>query len=233
LASDPFSEFLNRYIAKAPGPIKSDSGRVIGEHVGLSFYTLGQRQGLGIGGVKAKGAQLKALQAQGMRGAGEHEPWFVARKDLVHNTLWVVQGHDHPWLLSERLQAQDCSWVAGLAPSLGTMAAKTRYRQADAPCDAAGQQRRRLRVALWPGAMGRHPRPVGGAVRRRGLPGRRRDPRLRRAHTRGLLASRARMSTVDEELYPCVGVCMVDEVSGLCMGCGKPVYEPAPPPEPR
>jgi tRNA-specific 2-thiouridylase len=131
----PFREFLNRYIAKAPGPIKSDSGRVIGEHVGLSFYTLGQRQGLGIGGVKAKGAQLKALQAQGMRGAGEHEPWFVARKDLAHNTLWVVQGHDHPWLLSNRLQAQDCSWVAGVAPHLGTMAAKTRYRQADAPCD--------------------------------------------------------------------------------------------------
>jgi tRNA-specific 2-thiouridylase len=131
----PFRDFLNRYIAKAPGPIKSDSGRVIGEHVGLSFYTLGQRQGLGIGGVKAKGAQLKALQAQGMRGAGEHEPWFVARKDLAHNTLWVVQGHDHPWLLSNRLQAQDCSWVAGLAPRLGTMAAKTRYRQADAPCD--------------------------------------------------------------------------------------------------
>jgi tRNA-specific 2-thiouridylase len=131
----PFRDFLNRYIAKAPGPIKSDSGRVIGEHVGLSFYTLGQRQGLGIGGVKAKGAQLKALQAQGMRGAGEHEPWFVARKDLAHNTLWVVQGHDHPWLLSNRLQAQDCSWVAGVAPHLGTMAAKTRYRQADAPCE--------------------------------------------------------------------------------------------------
>jgi tRNA-specific 2-thiouridylase len=131
----PFREFLNRYIAKAPGPIKSDSGRVIGEHVGLSFYTLGQRQGLGIGGVKAKGAQLKTLQAQGLRGAGEHAPWFVARKDLEHNTLWVVQGHDHPWLLSHRLQAQDCSWVAGQAPRLGSLAAKTRYRQADAACE--------------------------------------------------------------------------------------------------
>ena len=131
----PFREFLNRYIAKLPGPIKNDSGRTIGEHVGLSFYTLGQRQGLGIGGVKAKGAQLKALQAQGLRGAGEHEPWFVARKDMAHNTLWVVQGHDHPWLLSQRLHAQDCSWVAGQAPRLGAMAAKTRYRQADAPCE--------------------------------------------------------------------------------------------------
>jgi tRNA-specific 2-thiouridylase len=131
----PFREFLNRYIAKAPGPIKSDNGRVIGEHVGLSFYTLGQRQGLGIGGVKAKGAQLKALQAQGLRGAGAHEPWFVARKDIEHNTLWVVQGHDHPWLLSTQLHAQDCSWVSGRAPALGLRAAKTRYRQQDAACE--------------------------------------------------------------------------------------------------
>jgi tRNA-specific 2-thiouridylase len=131
----PFREFLNRYIAKAPGPIKSDSGRVIGEHVGLSFYTLGQRQGLGIGGVKAKGAQLKALEAQGLRGAGAHEPWFVARKDIEHNTLWVVQGHDHPWLLSTQLHAQDCSWASGRAPALGLRAAKTRYRQQDAACE--------------------------------------------------------------------------------------------------
>jgi tRNA-specific 2-thiouridylase len=130
----PFRDFLNRYIAKAPGPIKNDQGRVLGEHVGLSFYTLGQRQGLGIGGVKARGAELKALQAQGQRGAGEHEPWFVARKDMDSNTLWVVQGHDHPWLLSTELQMQDCSWVAGPPPEAGAMAAKTRYRQADAAC---------------------------------------------------------------------------------------------------
>lgn len=130
----PFREFLNRYIAKAPGPIKNDQGRVLGEHVGLSFYTLGQRQGLGIGGVKARGAELKAVQALGQRGVGEHEPWFVARKDMATNTLWVVQGHDHPWLLSTEVQVQDCSWVAGAPPALGAMAAKTRYRQADAAC---------------------------------------------------------------------------------------------------
>jgi tRNA-specific 2-thiouridylase len=130
----PFREFLNRYIAKAPGPIKNDQGRVLGEHVGLSFYTLGQRQGLGIGGVKARGAELKAVQALGQRGVGEHEPWFVARKDMATNTLWVVQGHDHPWLLSTEVQVQDCSWVAGAPPPAGTMAAKTRYRQADAGC---------------------------------------------------------------------------------------------------
>ncbi|MEO8022732.1 tRNA 2-thiouridine(34) synthase MnmA [Polaromonas sp.] len=131
----PFREFLNRYIAKAPGPIKNDQGRVLGEHVGLSFYTLGQRQGLGIGGVKARGAELKAVQARGQRGVGEHEPWFVARKDMDSNTLWVVQGHDHPWLLSTEVQVQDCSWVAGAPPAPGAMAAKTRYRQADAACE--------------------------------------------------------------------------------------------------
>ena len=121
----PFREFLNRYIAKEPGPIKDPNGRTIGQHVGLSFYTLGQRQGLGIGGVKAKGAQ---------KGAGEHPPWFVARKDIEKNTLWVVQGHDHPWLLSPQLQAGDASWCAGEAPAPGVYAAKTRYRQSDAAC---------------------------------------------------------------------------------------------------
>ena len=134
----PFRDFLNQFIAKAPGAIKDDRGRVLGEHVGLSFYTLGQRQGIGIGGVKAKGADLKAAQARGLRGVGEHQPWFVARKDMATNTLWVVQGHDHPWLQSRALDAQDASWVAGHAPppypSAGAYAAKSRYRQADAPC---------------------------------------------------------------------------------------------------
>jgi tRNA-specific 2-thiouridylase len=121
----PFREFLNRYISKEPGPIKDANGRTVGQHVGLSFYTLGQRQGLGIGGLKAKGEQ---------RGGGEHAPWFVARKDMEHNTLWVVQGHEHPWLLSGALTAQDASWVAGAAPANGLLAAKTRYRQSDANC---------------------------------------------------------------------------------------------------
>ena len=124
----PFREFLNRYIRKEPGPVKDERGRVIGEHQGLSFYTLGQRQGLGIGGVKARGTQ---------RGGGEHAPWFVARKDMASNTLWVVQGHDHPWLQSLALQADDASWVAGAAPREGRYGAKTRYRQADAACRLA------------------------------------------------------------------------------------------------
>ena len=136
----PFRDFLNRYIAKEPGQIKSDTGRVIGEHVGLSFYTLGQRAGLGIGGVKARGADLKAVQALGQRGAGIHEPWFVARKDMATNTLWAVQGHGHPWLQSTQLLAQNCSWVSGCAPAAGLLAAKTRYRQADASCRLTNTQ---------------------------------------------------------------------------------------------
>ena len=127
----PFRDFLNRYISHAPGPIKNPKGQTIGEHVGLSFYTLGQRQGLGIGGLKAKGAQ---------RGGGNHEPWFVARKDMEHNTLWVVQGHEHPWLKAAQLKAQDVSWIAGHAPNSGALSAKTRYRQTDAPCQFQSKQ---------------------------------------------------------------------------------------------
>ncbi|MBN9205680.1 tRNA 2-thiouridine(34) synthase MnmA [Methylibium petroleiphilum] len=130
----PFREFLNRYLAHAPGPIKDERGRTLGEHVGLSFYTLGQRKGIGIGGVKERGAA---------RGGADHAPWFVARKDRPHNTLYVVQGHDHPWLQSLRLEADDASWIAGTPPTPGALAAKTRYRQADAPC------------VLAPGADGR------------------------------------------------------------------------------
>ncbi|MBX9872588.1 MAG: tRNA 2-thiouridine(34) synthase MnmA [Burkholderiaceae bacterium] len=133
----PFREFLNRYIQKEPGPIRDATppagdkayGRVIGNHVGLSFYTLGQRQGLGIGGIKAKGAQ---------KGGGEHAPWFVARKDMEKNTLWVVQSHGHPLLQSHALHALDASWVAGEPPAPGQMAAKSRYRQADAACTLGG-----------------------------------------------------------------------------------------------
>ena len=133
----PFREFLNRYISHAPGPIQDDRGRTLGKHVGLSVYTLGQRQGLGIGGVKAKGAELKAALDRGQRGVGEHAPWFVARKDLEKNVLRVVQGHDHPWLLSARVEADQASWIAGHAPALGTYGSKTRYRQPDATTQLA------------------------------------------------------------------------------------------------
>jgi tRNA-specific 2-thiouridylase len=111
----PFREFLNRYLPKAPGPIVDADGRTIGEHIGLAFYTIGQRKGIGIGG------------------AGE--PWYVAGKDLAANKLVVVQGHDHPMLLKRSLAADDTTWVAGVAPTERSQhTAKTRYRQADAPC---------------------------------------------------------------------------------------------------
>jgi tRNA-uridine 2-sulfurtransferase len=143
----PFHEFLNRYLAKEPGPIKDDTGRLIGEHVGLSFYTLGQRKGIGIGGLKAAGL------AKNLKGGNEHAPWFVARKDLANNTLYAVQGHDHPWLLTHDLTFDNASWVAGAAPTLSRLSAKTRYRQHDAPCTlshgAAQQLALHFEQAQW------------------------------------------------------------------------------------
>ena len=119
----PFREFLNRYLPTTPGPILTPEGRQIGRHHGLAFYTLGQRKGLGIGGIKGQQSDDGTAQA-----------WYTARKDLENNVLYVVQGHDHPWLLQNRLSAQDASWVSGSAPKPGTYSAKTRYRQADAAC---------------------------------------------------------------------------------------------------
>ncbi|MEK6243002.1 MAG: tRNA 2-thiouridine(34) synthase MnmA [Pseudomonadota bacterium] len=114
----PFREFLNRYLVREPGPIKNSSGKTIGQHIGLAFYTIGQRKGIGVGGIAG--------------GAGE--AWYVAGKDMASNTLVVVQGHDHPLLMKRTLKAQDASWTAA-APGEGTThSAKTRYRQADSAC---------------------------------------------------------------------------------------------------
>ena len=111
----PFREFLNRYLPKVPGPIVDDKGRTIGEHIGLAFYTIGQRKGIGIGG------------------AGE--AWYVAGKDLAANKLIVVQGHDHPLLMKRTLAADETTWIAGAPPAEHSQhTAKTRYRQADAAC---------------------------------------------------------------------------------------------------
>jgi len=115
----PFRAFLNRYLPTQPGPMLSAQGKRLGTHQGLAFYTLGQRKGLGIGGVK---------------GRNDGGAWYVARKDVQTNTLYVVQGHAHPWLLSEHLCAQQASWISGQPPADGVYAAKTRYRQADAAC---------------------------------------------------------------------------------------------------
>ncbi|TSE19476.1 tRNA-specific 2-thiouridylase MnmA [Tepidimonas alkaliphilus] len=120
----PFRAFLQRYLHGQPGPIVDDQGREIGRHVGLSFYTLGQRQGLGIGGVRGHDGGAP----------GRHAPWFVARKDRSRNLLWAVQGHDHPWLWSRWLHSEQAHWIAGAPPATGRYQAKTRYRQTEAAC---------------------------------------------------------------------------------------------------
>jgi tRNA-specific 2-thiouridylase len=111
----PFREFLNRYLPRVPGAIVDADGKTVGEHIGLAFYTIGQRKGIGIGG------------------AGD--AWYVAQKRPATNELVVVQGHDHPLLMKRSLNATDASWVAGAPPaSAASHTAKTRYRQQDAPC---------------------------------------------------------------------------------------------------
>jgi tRNA-specific 2-thiouridylase len=114
----PFREFLNRYLPRTPGLIKTPEGKTVGEHMGLAFFTLGQRKGIGLGGSQD----------------GNGDAWYVARKDVSNNTLYVAQGHEHPWLLANRLSAIDASWVDGETPSAGQYSAKTRYRQADSAC---------------------------------------------------------------------------------------------------
>lgn len=114
-----FKRFLNRFLQTQPGEMRTPEGEVVGKHDGLMFYTMGQRQGLGIGGRKSSSS----------------EPWFVADKNLEENVLIVVQGHDHPLLFSKQLWAQELHWVAGTPPAQSFhCAAKTRYRQADQTC---------------------------------------------------------------------------------------------------
>ena len=116
----PFTEFLNKYIENSPGPIKDEHGKIVGEHIGLMFYTLGQRQGLGIGGSKTSNG----------------EPWFVAEKNIQENTLIVAQGHGHPLLFKDGLAAKKTHWIHGTLPKKHWVyGAKTRYRQPDAPCE--------------------------------------------------------------------------------------------------
>ncbi|MEO6696861.1 MAG: aminomethyltransferase beta-barrel domain-containing protein, partial [Gammaproteobacteria bacterium] len=99
--------------------IRTVDGAMIGRHDGLMYYTLGQRQGLGIGGLRDSSG----------------DPWYVVDKDMERNVLIVAQGHDHPLLFSRHLQAGDLHWVTGTPPPLPLPCkAKTRYRQADQPC---------------------------------------------------------------------------------------------------
>ncbi|MGH8372241.1 MAG: tRNA 2-thiouridine(34) synthase MnmA [Gammaproteobacteria bacterium] len=114
-----FSEFLGRYLPAKPGEIRSLEGELLGTHQGLMYYTLGQRQGLGIGG---------------RRGADD-SPWYVADKDMENNVLVVVQGHEHPALLQNELLVTQVQWIAGQPPATEfDCVAKSRYRQADQSC---------------------------------------------------------------------------------------------------
>ena len=111
----PFREFLARYVARTPGPIESADGEPLGTHEGLAFYTLGQREGLHIGG--------RCGRAQA--------PWYVAAKDATRNTLIVVQGHNHPLLESWQLCTGPWHWLAPLRHEAFRAAVKVRYRQSD------------------------------------------------------------------------------------------------------
>ena len=115
-----FRDFLERFLPAQPGEIRSlEGGEVIGEHGGLMYYTLGQRQGLGIGGLKQ---------------AGE-APWFVVDKDLERNVLLVAQGHDHPALFKQRCEIRQLHWInPGDALPAEGLTAKIRYRQSDQAC---------------------------------------------------------------------------------------------------
>ncbi len=114
-----FKAFLNRYLPAQQGEMRTPEGERVGRHDGLMFYTLGQRQGLGIGGRQSSNGQ----------------PWFVVGKDLESNTLIVAQGHDHPMLFSDALTATKLEWVSGEPPAAPCRCwAKTRYRQPDQPC---------------------------------------------------------------------------------------------------
>ncbi len=114
-----FRGFLSRYLPARPGEIRDPQGRVLGEHPGAFYFTLGQRGGLQLGGLRGR----------------EPAPWYVVGKDVQANVLYVDQGHDSPWLQSRRLRSEPAHWIAGTPPSSGFQCrAQTRYRQQDQDC---------------------------------------------------------------------------------------------------
>jgi tRNA-specific 2-thiouridylase len=129
-----FKDFLQQYLPAQPGEIVSiDDGKVIGRHEGLMYHTLGQRKGLGIGGLRD----------------GGDDPWYVVGKDLTLNRLLVAQGHDHPALLSSGLIASQLHWVDRQGPQqICRLTVKTRYRQHDIPCTVTPRSDGRLQVTF-------------------------------------------------------------------------------------
>jgi tRNA-specific 2-thiouridylase len=128
----PFREFLGKFLPRSPGPIESADGEQLGTHEGLAFYTLGQRTGLNIGG----------------RHGRPEEPWYVAAKDALRNTLVVVQGHDHPRLASIALDSGPWHWLAPPRQQPFAAQVKVRYRQADQPARLTPRADGSLRIVF-------------------------------------------------------------------------------------
>ncbi len=128
-----FREFLARYLPAKAGEIRTPDGERIGEHPGVFYFTLGQREGLNIGGVRGR----------------PQAPWFVVGKDIEGNVLYVDQGHDSPWLQSTRLRSEPAHWIAGQPPSARfECTAQTRYRQPDEACEVEVLDDGSLQVAF-------------------------------------------------------------------------------------
>ena len=154
-----FRQFLSRFLPLKKGAIMTLEGKEIGEHHGAAYYTLGQRKGLGIGGVK---------------NAGE-EPWFVVDKDISKNQIFVAQGADHPALLGKKLYTTDVSWISGEPPDFPfNCSAKIRYRQKDQVCTVSESGGHELQVnfldnqrSITPGqsiVFYSHDRCLGGGI---------------------------------------------------------------------
>ncbi|MEO6365910.1 MAG: tRNA 2-thiouridine(34) synthase MnmA [Luteimonas sp.] len=154
-----FREFLGRYLPARTGDIRDPHGRTLGEHPGVFFFTLGQREGLQLGGVRGRAAA----------------PWYVVGKDVARNILVVDQGSDSPFLQSHSLSSESAHWISGAPPARRfTCTAQTRYRQAEEPCDVEVVDNGSLRVrfagpqrAVTPGqslVLYRGDECLGGAV---------------------------------------------------------------------
>jgi tRNA-specific 2-thiouridylase len=128
-----FREFLGRYLPAQPGEIRAVDGMRVGEHAGVFFHTLGQREGLGIGGVRGRPAA----------------PWFVVAKDVARNVLYVDQGEESPWLLSRNLRSERAHWIAGEPPATAfRCSAQVRYRQPAQECGVTVRDDGTLAVAF-------------------------------------------------------------------------------------
>jgi tRNA-specific 2-thiouridylase len=133
IGEQDFRAFLSRWLPAQPGEIRSVDGTLLGEHPGVFFYTLGQREGLQVGGVRGRPAT----------------PWFVVGKDVAANVLVVDQGSDSPWLDSHRLTSEPAHWIAGEAPAQAfACTAQLRHRQADQACEVAVRADGTLEVAF-------------------------------------------------------------------------------------